>query len=283
MENGDKVRICPKLWRHCSVVLSVHPLHVGDTFYFFFFLLSRGNQWIVGLSNCTLLKLHPKDQIWEWTSVDLQAWFSVIIMKMYHDFVPLFCSVCLFSVYSWPQLWAGDAEELRNQDTFYIDTPFSSPFVCRCVLKLYAWELPPTILSSFLQACVFFFREGCIIICLTGIYYLLLSSFSLWSAAGMLPAGWPTRKHPSKERCFAPGWHCCQPGRTACAVKPYVAYTVLEKRWNGFCWLIWAGKSRLLGMGWTNLKEELWQQPRAASPRRQLELICYALTVFSPK
>lgn len=87
----------------------------------------------------------------------------------------------------------------------------------------------------------------------------------------MLPAGMPNQKDShtwAKEGWFTPGWCCCQTGCTAYAVKRYVACTVLEKRQNGFCWLIWEGKSRLLGMGWTNLKEEFQQQPRVASSEK---------------
>lgn len=150
MENGNKVRMCCKLWHHCSVVLSVQSLHVGDTSF-----LSRGNQRIVGVSNYTSLELHFKDQIWEWISLDLQAWFSVIVMKMYHDFVSLFCSLFVFCLFL-SQLWAGDAEELRNQDTSSVAIPFSS-FLCRCVLELCDRRRATDDHSLQLPACLGFF------------------------------------------------------------------------------------------------------------------------------
>lgn len=69
-----------------------------------------------------------------------------------------------------------------------------------------------------------------------------------------------------------------QAGPAACAMEVYAAFTVLDKGWKGFCWLICTGKSSLLGMDWINLKEEFWQQPFL---KRQLKLICHVLTVFS--
>lgn len=169
----------PKLWHCCSVVLSYSLLHVGDTFFFPFKREKSGNQWIIGVSNRVLLKLHLKDQIWEWIIVDPEARFAVVVVKMYHDFAPLFCSilqtntVCFLFI---PVL----SFELKMQKNWETRIPppekSPSPLACRCVLKLCVRLRAAPDCSLQLPACLrvfwlgFFFPwEGCIIVFLTGI------------------------------------------------------------------------------------------------------------------
>ena len=61
-----------------------------------------------------------------------------------------------------------DTAELRNGDTSSVDTP-SLLHVCRCVLQhVLDWELPLTVLSSFLRAQVFC-GEDHVVVFLTGL------------------------------------------------------------------------------------------------------------------
>lgn len=151
MENGNEVRMCPKFWHCYSVVFSFHLLHASDIWVF----LSCGNQWIVGVSNCTSLKLHLM-------RVD-QCWSTSLVLCNCHEDVSWFYSFilqCMF-VFCWFLSSALNWRWRRIEKLGY--------FLCtNPLLPLWAdvflnyevvWELLPIILSSFLHAYMMFFVE----------------------------------------------------------------------------------------------------------------------------
>lgn len=122
-----------------------------------------------------------------------------------------------------------------------------SPLACRCVLKLCVRLRAAADRSLQLPACLRgFFWGGRLHYCIP--YWYMLAPSEQFFCTKWCWYAHPRQAHLSKKSRF------CWTGCTACAMKRYVVCAALEKRWNGLCSLIWAGKSRYLGMGWTNLK-----------------------------
>jgi len=186
---------------------------------------------------------------------------------MCHDCAPLFCSICLFFVCSCPQLWHSGAEKRGYLLCRY---PFSTPCLQMCAPACVRLGAAAD-RSLQLPACpgVLWGRPCC---CIP--YRSMLAASEQFSSAKCCRCA---------AHCSAPGWLCCRAGRAAGAVKPCGARTTLERRRDGVCRLIRAGKSRLSGPGWTNPKEEFrQQQPRVASAEKAAwaNLVC-ADNVFS--